>query len=109
MRAVVEKAVRYIDGDPADPLGDDADPDDGDALRKELEEWKRRYFLVADAVAPRSDSAEHLADIARSTRAEADAALRRHGWTEQASLFGSFRSLVAPEAARTAPTNTEGR
>lgn len=33
------------------------------------------------------------------TEAEAVAALKRHGWTEQASLFGSFRSLVAPEPA----------
>ena len=42
------------------------------------------------------------------TEAEAVAALKRHGWTEQASHFGSFRyrSLVAPQRGTAALTRT---
>ena len=46
-------------------------------VRAERDEWKRRYFVVADAVAPSSENAADLASIARSTRAERDAAVRR--------------------------------
>jgi hypothetical protein len=47
-----------------------------DAMKAERDEWKRRYFVVADAVAPSSQDAEHLASIVRSTRAERDAAVQ---------------------------------
>ena len=45
-----------------------------DAMRAEIDERRRRYFLVADAVARESESAEQLADIARQTRADLAAA-----------------------------------
>ena len=45
-----------------------------DALHAEIDERRRRYFLVADAVARESESAEQLAHIARQTRADLAAA-----------------------------------
>jgi hypothetical protein len=46
------------------------DDDERKRLCDKINEWKRRYFLVADAVARESESAEQLADIARQTRAD---------------------------------------
>lgn len=43
-------------------------------LCDKINAWKRRYYLVADAVAPESESAEQLADIAYQTRTDLDAA-----------------------------------
>jgi len=41
-------------------------------LQEERVLWRKRYYLVADAVARESNGAENLADIARQTRVERD-------------------------------------
>ena len=51
----------------------------------------------AAAVTVTEDGEKITMTVGPVTEAEAVAALKRHGWTEQASLFGSFRSLVAPD------------
>lgn len=48
-----------------------------DEFKAEAWNWCNDYLRVADAVANRSESSQQIADIARSTRRERDAAIKR--------------------------------
>lgn len=64
------------------------------AVREELERVRKDYYNVADALAPRSDSAEHLAQIARDlrtalTKREAELAEANKQWENSVSLLAA--------------------
>lgn len=60
--------------------------DERKLLCDKINEWKRRYFLVADAVAAESQSAEQLVDTARQIRADLAAANEEIARLKQAAL-----------------------